>query len=187
MKELSLNILDIAQNSVKAGASLIGIAIKEEGNTLSFEITDDGCGMKKEQVERLVDPFFTTRTTRSVGLGIPFLKLAAEQTGGSIEVESRSQDEFPEDHGTKVRAVFYKDSIDFTPMGDIVSTVISLIQGADGLDYEFSWINESGEASLSTREMREMLGDDLPLSSPEILAWASDYLSEQLTEIKINL
>ena len=187
MKELSLNILDIAQNSVKAGASLIGIRIKEEGNTLSFEITDDGCGMKKEQVEKLVDPFFTTRTTRKVGLGIPFLKLAAEQTGGWIDVQSKSREEFPENPGTRVYALFYKDNIDFTPMGDIVSTVVSLIQGADTIDYEFSWSNEEGTAELSTKEMRQMLGDDVPLSSPEILAWAGDYLNEQLNEIKINL
>ncbi len=186
MKELSLNILDIAQNSVKAGARHIGIHVKEEGPELSFEIVDDGCGMKPEQVERLVDPFFTTRTTRKVGLGIPFLKLAAEQSGGRIEVESRSREDFPEDPGTRVFALFRKDSIDFTPMGDISSTLVSLIQGADGIDYDFTWENESGTASLSTEEMRAMLGDDVALSSPEVLSWAGEYISEQLEEINAN-
>ncbi len=186
MKELSLNILDIAQNSVKAGARHIGIRIRETERELSFEITDDGCGMKREQVEKLVDPFFTTRTTRKVGLGIPFLKLAAEQTGGHIEVESRSREEHPDDAGTRVFALFYKDSIDFTPMGDVASTVVSLIQGADGIDYDFSWENENGSAELSTAEMRAMLGDDVPLSSPEVLAWAGAYINEQLAKIHAN-
>ncbi len=186
MKELSLNILDIAQNSVKAGARHVGIHVREEGNVLSFEITDDGCGMKPEQVEKLVDPFFTTRTTRKVGLGIPFLKLAAEQSGGRIEVESRSREDFPENPGTRVFALFYKDSIDFTPMGDIASTLVSLIQGADGIDYDFTWDNETGSARLSTEEMREILGEDTALSSPEVLAWAGEYISEQLEEIHAN-
>ena len=78
MKELSLNILDIAQNSVKARATLIGITLIESDSKLSFEITDNGCGMTQQQVDNLRDPFFTTRTTRKVGLGIPFLVLAAE-------------------------------------------------------------------------------------------------------------
>ena len=187
MKELSLNILDIAQNSVKAGARHIGIHIREEKDTLSFEITDDGCGMKPEQVEKLVDPFFTTRTTRKVGLGIPFLKLAAEQTGGYIEVESRSREDYPDNPGTRVFALFRTDNIDYTPMGDIASTIVSLIQGADGIDYDFTWENESGSAVLSTADMREMLGEDVALSSPEVLYWAGDYISEQLAEIKANL
>ena len=186
MKELSLNILDIAQNSVKAGARHIGIHVREEGSALSFEIVDDGCGMKPEQVEKLVDPFFTTRTTRKVGLGVPFLKLAAEQSGGRIEVESRSREDHPENPGTRVYALFYKDSIDFTPMGDIASTIVSLIQGADGIDYDFTWENESGSAALSTEEMRELLGEDVALSSPEVLAWAGEYISEQLAQINVN-
>lgn len=81
MKELSLNILDIAQNSVKAGAKDIDIRLTETADTLTIEITDDGCGMDAEAVKGVIDPFFTTRTTRNVGLGVPLLKLAAEQTG----------------------------------------------------------------------------------------------------------
>lgn len=187
MKEISLYILDIAQNAVRAGAKNIGIYIEEEGSTLSFTAIDDGCGMKKEQLKRVSDPFFTTRTTRKVGLGIPFLRQAAEQTGGEIEVQSRSREEFPHDHGTRLRAVFLQDSPDALPMGDIVSTVVTLIQGADGMDYDFAWRSERGEASLSTKAMRGMLGSEVPLSSPEVLAWASRYLNETLKEIFINL
>lgn len=176
MKELSLNILDIAQNSVKARATLIGITLIESDSKLSFEITDNGCGMTRQQVDNLRDPFFTTRTTRKVGLGIPFLVLAAEQTGGRVEIASRSEKEFPDDHGTRVYAEFIKDSIDYTPLGDIVSTVITLIHGADGIDYEFRHEMPGGCAELSTKQMREVLGEGVSLSEPDVLAWAEEYL-----------
>lgn len=183
MKELSLNILDIAQNSVKAGAKNIGIDINEDGSTFSFTVTDDGCGMTREQVERLKDPFFTTRTTRKVGLGIPLLTLAAEQTGGSVQIESRSEKEFPDSHGTVLTARFLKNSIDFTPLGDIVSTLLTLIQGSENIDYEFSHTVNGKKISLSTREMKEILGD-VPLSEPEVLEWAREYLGSLYDEIK---
>ena len=93
MKELSLNILDIAENSTKAGASLVDISLVKKGRILTLTITDDGCGMLPEMVERVIDPFCTTRTTRKVGLGIPLLKLAAEQTGGWVGITSRHQSE----------------------------------------------------------------------------------------------
>ncbi|MBQ4623589.1 MAG: sensor histidine kinase [Clostridia bacterium] len=183
MKELSLNILDIAQNSIKAKASLIGIHIKEEGGILSFEIVDDGCGMDQATVDRLVDPFYTTRTTRKVGLGIPFLKMAAEQTGGYVRVDSVSEKADPQNKGTRVYAEFHKSSIDFTPMGDIVSTMVSLIQGADGMDFDFTYQTERGVCALSTMDMREVLGEEIPLSSPEVLVWARETMEESLSEI----
>ena len=111
MKELSLNILDIAQNSVKAGAKDIDIRLTETADTLTIEITDDGCGMDAEAVKGVIDPFFTTRTTRNVGLGVPLLKLAAEQTGGGIEISSVSERDDPQRHGTRVTANFNKNNI----------------------------------------------------------------------------
>lgn len=177
MKELSLNILDIAQNSVKARAKNVRIEITEDENTLAFAITDDGCGMEKEFLENVTDPFTTTRKTRKVGLGLPFLKMEAEMTGGSFEITSRSEKEY-EDHGTRVYAAFNKNSIDFIPLGNITDTVCTLIHGSDHIDFEFSHKTESSEISLSTKEMREMLGDEVPLSSPEVLAWVRDYLDE---------
>ncbi len=177
MKELSLNILDIAQNSVKARASCVKIEITEDDDTLAFAITDDGCGMEKDFLENVTNPFTTTRKTRKVGLGLPFLKMEAEMTGGSFEIISKSEKEF-EDHGTRVFASFNKNSIDFIPLGDIVDTVCTLIHGADQIDFEFSHKIGDKEISLSTKEMREMLGDDVPLSSPEVLAWVRDYLNE---------
>ena len=118
MTEISLNILDVAENSVKAGASLTEIAVTAnfKANALTVTIRDNGCGMTPEQVNRVTDPFYTTRTTRKVGLGVPFFKEAAEQTGGSFCITSAPG------AGTTVTAVFVLNSIDRMPLGDICDT-----------------------------------------------------------------
>ena len=179
MKELSLNVLDITMNSVKAGATLINIHITEDDERLTMEIIDNGCGMTAEFLRGVIDPFCTTRTTRKVGLGIPLLKLAAEQTGGEVSITSRHESEYPQDHGTQVSATFYKQHIDFTPMGDIISTVTTLIQGSPDVDFEFRHKSNTFDVSLDTREVREVLGPEIPLSEPEILLWIADNLCEQ--------
>lgn len=179
MKELSLNVLDIVENSVKAGASLIRILLEETDETLTVTVSDNGCGMRAEILRGVIDPFYTTRTTRKVGLGIPLLKLAAEQTGGYVTITSRHESEYPDSHGTQTTALFYKQHIDFTPMGDIVSTVTTLIQGSPEIDFEFRHTSTSFQVALDTRQLREILGADIPLSSPEILRWITQYLNEQ--------
>ena len=176
MKELSLNILDIAQNSVKANASLIGISIDETDDVLSFKITDNGKGMTADFLSRVTDPFTTTRTTRKVGLGLPFLKMEAEMTGGSFSIKSKSETEYKE-HGTEVFASFNKKSIDYIPLGDIIGTLCALVQGAENTDFIFNHKMPHGEVFLSTKEMRELLGD-VPLGSPEVISWVREYLSE---------
>ena len=179
MKELSLNVLDIAENSVKAGATLVRIYLTETQELLTMEILDDGCGMKEEMVRSVIDPFCTTRTTRKVGLGIPLLKLAAEQTGGDVSIESRHVSDCPDTHGTEVVARFFKQHIDFTPMGDIISTMVTLIQGHPDIDFEFRHATDNSQACLDTRQMREILGDGIPLNDPEILSWIAQYLKDQ--------
>ncbi len=176
MKELSLNILDIAMNSVKAGASQISIELEELQNWLTITIRDNGCGMSRATVERLSDPFYTTRTTRNVGLGVPFYCLAAEQTGGSISIDSVPEPD--PGHGTVITARFYTDHIDFTPLGDIISTVTTLIHGYPDIDLDFTHRTAQGEVSLSTRQIKDMLGD-IPINSLEILNWIRDFLEEQ--------
>lgn len=176
MKELSLNILDIAQNSVKANASLIGISIDETDDVLSFKITDNGKGMTADFLSRVTDPFTTTRTTRKVGLGLPFLKMEAEMTGGSFSIKSKSETEYKE-HGTEVFASFNKKSIDYIPLGDIIGTLCALVQGAENTDFIFNHKMPHGEVFLSTKEMRELL-EDVPLGSPEVISWVREYLSE---------
>ena len=183
MKELSLNVLDIAMNSVKAKATLINIHITENDELLTMEIIDNGCGMTAEFLRGVIDPFCTTRTTRKVGLGIPLLKLAAEQTGGEVTIASNHESEYPETHGTHVTATFFKKHIDFTPMGDIISTVTTLIQGSPDIDFEFRHLSNAFDVSLDTREVREVLGPEIPLSEPEILLWIANNLSEQYKNI----
>lgn len=178
MKELSLNVLDIAENSLKAGASLTEITIEENGDTLTLSIVDNGCGMSEETVRTVTNPFYTTRTTRKVGMGLPLLKLEAEQTGGSLTVQSRHRDEFPENYGTAVTAVFHKNSIDFTPLGDIVSTVTTLIQGHPDSDFLFRHTTEKNAVVLDTRELRTVL-EDVPLNRYEVINWIKEYLLDQ--------
>ena len=182
MKELSLNVLDITMNSVKAGASNIVLELKETQTEFSFSVTDDGCGMTKEFLERVTDPFCTNRTTRKVGLGIPFLKLMAEMTGGYIQIESRAISEFPESHGTKIEAFFNKNHIDCLPLGDIVSTVVTLIQGSPTIDFEFSHFLPEKTVRLSTKELRGVLGE-VGLETPEVLMWIREYLEEQYKNV----
>ena len=186
MKELSLNVLDITENSVKAGATLIRIVIEETDETLTMTVSDNGCGMREDILRGVIDPFYTTRTTRKVGLGIPLLKLAAEQTGGSIRITSRHESEYPDDHGTETSAVFYKNHIDFTPMGDIISTVTTLIQGSPEIDFEFLHTAPQFRVELSTRQMREILGGEVPLNDPEIIRWIGQFMKEQYENITNN-
>lgn len=182
MKELSLNILDIAENSVKAGATLITVSLTQAGNVLTIEITDDGCGMDAETVRRVTDPFYTTRTTRKVGLGLPLLKLEAEQTGGTLTVTSRTAAQCPDGHGTTVRATFHTDHIDCMPLGDVTATLLTLIQGHPQEELAFSHRTDAGTVTLDTRQLREVLGE-VPLDTYEVLKWIEGYLREQYQSI----
>lgn len=183
MQELSLNILDIAQNSLAAHAKLVCISIEESERLLELTIFDDGCGMSREMVERVADPFCTTRKTRRVGLGIPFLKMQSEITGGRFSISSKSELEYPSDHGTITYASFQKDHIDCLPLGDIVSTVCTLIGGAGDTDILFTHTSDKLCVKLDTREMRKVL-EGVSLCEPEVLLWAREYLREQYETYK---
>lgn len=178
MKELSLNILDISENSTKAGATLVEIIITEDTETLKIEIKDNGHGMTPDVLSTVTNPFYTTRTTRKVGMGIPLFKFAAEQTGGTLDIKSRHIDDYPDGHGTVVTALFHKTHIDFTPLGDVISTVVTLIQGHPTVDFLFIHIMEDKKITLDTREIRAVL-EDIPLDSFEILNWIRENLAEQ--------
>jgi len=178
MKELSLNILDVAENSVKAGASLTQILLTEKDNVLTLEIIDDGCGMSEDVVRSVIDPFYTTRTTRKVGMGIPLLKLACEQTDGELTISSVTQEANPEEHGTHVTATFNMDHIDFTPIGDVSASVLTLIQGHPDTDFLFRHQRDDRIAELDTRQLREVL-EDVPLNSYDVMQWIEGYLQEQ--------
>jgi len=146
--------------------------IEDEKGILTLTIKDNGCGMTPEVVKSVIDPFYTTRTTRKVGLGVPLLKLAAEQTGGAINIESEVG------VGTTVTATFDTKSIDFTPIGDMTSTLVTLIMGAPDIDFEYIHQKPGAEVTLSTLQLREVLGD-VSLGMPEVLEWIREYLTEQ--------
>ena len=178
MRELSLNVMDVAQNSVRAEATVVRITVTEsdKDDRLTIEIADNGCGMTQEQVQQVIDPFFTTRTTRKVGLGVPLFKLSAEQTGGSFDIQSEKG------VGTTTTASYVKSHVDMTPLGDINSTVKILIQCNPQIDFVYTCTTDNGSFTLDTRELREVLGD-VSLDTPDVLLWIGDYLEENTKNI----
>ena len=167
-------VKELLENAVDAGASKVAVELQDGGMTF-LRVTDDGCGMTKEQVERVTDPFYTSRTTRKVGLGVPFFKLATENTGGSFFIESAPG------KGTTVTAVFTLNHIDRMPLGDMTATIQTLIQGHPDTDFLYVYRCGEKEFSLDTREMRAILGD-VPLTTPEISSYIKDYLTENKLE-----
>ena len=182
MDELSLYVLDIAMNSVRAGATEILIELDDDGEWITFTVTDNGCGMTDEQLKKLSDPFFTTRKTRKVGLGIPFLKMLAEMTGGNVNIKSVSE-KISKNHGTTITARFCKNHIDFIPIGDMTQTVITLIHGSPNINFTFRHVMPDKTVYLSCAELHKILGD-ISLAEPEILTWIGSYLNEQYSSVK---
>ncbi len=178
MKEISLHILDAAENSLRAGAHLISILVwvDVKKDRLTTIITDDGVGMIEEVLLRVTDPFFTTRTTRGVGLGIPFFQYAAEITGGSFSICSEPG------KGTKVEAVFSLSHIDRMPLGDMNSTIETLILCHPDKDFFYTYRYNDSSFELDTRSFRSILLD-IPLYEPEISAFIKEYLRENKSEI----
>lgn len=180
MKELSLNILDVTKNSVTAGADRIDITLElSDDGWLRFSVKDNGCGMSEEVQRRVTDPFYTTRTTRKVGMGLPLLKLASEQTGGEMKIISSTE---AGKSGTLLEATFDTKSIDFMPVGDIVSTVCILISGSPEVHFVFQDTTPEGTVGIDTAELKAVLGDDISLAEPEVVTWMRDYLKDQYEE-----
>lgn len=174
MPEISLNILDVAENSVRAGASLIEIevSVQTEADTLTVVIKDNGSGMSAEQVEKALDPFYTTRTTRGVGLGVPFFKQAAESAGGSLSIMSE------EGNGTIVKAVFGLSHIDRMPLGDISSTIYTLVAFNQSVHFVYTYINNGAGFVLDTQEIKKILGEGVSLLEPEVSDFIKDFLQD---------
>lgn len=173
MKELSLNLLDIAQNSLSAGATLVEIEISAStaGDRLDIVLNDDGCGMTSEQVRSVTDPFYTTRTTRKIGLGVPLFRLAAQQAGGELEISSEPG------KGTKVSAYFTLSSVDRMPLGDLKGTLLILVRMNEQVDFLYKERLDGREMVIDTRQLREVLGG-VPLDDPEVMDWISEYYDE---------
>ena len=177
MTEISLNILDVAQNSVRAEATLIEISVSADTqkDSLTVIIKDNGCGMSEEQVMSVTDPFFTTRKTRKIGLGIPFFKQSAEITGGSFSISSKIGE------GTVTQAVYVLSSIDRMPLGDMTQTIHSLITMNTHIDFLYTYSADDKSFSLDTREFKEILESDR-LDLPEVSEFIKNFLKENHAE-----
>lgn len=178
MTEISLNVLDVAENSIRAKANLIQIKVTVNSiqDRLTIIISDNGCGMTAEQIAKVEDPFFTTRTTRAVGLGVPFFKCAAELTGGEFNVISEPG------KGTVVTAIFILSHIDRMPLGDMISTMHTLITFNTTIDFMYYYEVDENSFTLDTREFRSILGD-IPFNMPEVSAYIKEYLQEHEEEV----
>lgn len=179
MRELSLHILDLAQNSIEAGAKNLIIAIDEdEDGFFVFRIEDDGRGMSPELLRQVRDPFTTTRLSRKVGMGIPFIDMVTQQCGGHLELTS------VKGSGTKLAAYFAAGNIDMPPLGDIAASIRVLLAGAPWLEIDFSYACGGRRLDFSTRQVREILGDAADFANPEISLWLEEYLKQEIAKVK---
>ncbi len=178
MLELALHILDIVENSVRAGATLIRILVREDRSKDRYlmRITDNGGGMTPEEREKALDPFYTTKKVRRVGLGLPMLSDAAERTGGKMTLRSKPGT------GTVVEALFGLGHIDRQPMGDIALTLISIIVGTPGIDFIYRHEVNGRTYLLDTRDIKKAL-EDVPLNHPEVTGFLREHIAEGLADI----
>jgi len=163
MNELSLNILDLVENSIEAGASNIYIHVCEDINNdkLQIIIKDNGKGIPQDLLQKVFNPFFTTRKTRKIGLGLSFINQIAKDCEGNVEIKS--------DNGTVVEITMRYSHIDRPPLGDVAKTILSIIYLNPQIDIEFEHIiNNQIFFSFSTIEVKKIFGNDLPLNLPSI-------------------
>ncbi len=179
MKDVASHILDILQNSIVAGASLVKVWIdeNEDEDKYTLKIADNGRGMDAETVKQVTDPFFTTRTTRKVGLGIPLLKQNAERTGGSMSIQSEAG------VGTEIEVVFGYAHLDRLPAGDIAGTMALTASSYPDIDFIYTHNTPAGTFIFDTTEIKDTLGD-LRISNPQVIAFMKDFIRENLEEIQ---
>jgi len=178
LREIALHVLDIMQNSVAAGSSRIEAILTADYDTgtLTVMIGDDGCGMDKEMLEKVTDPFTTTRTTRRVGLGIPLLKASCERSGGSFQISSEKGS------GTTVTAVFGIDHIDRPVLGDLAGVVTDMSAAFPSMDITLRLVNGAKQFSYSSSQTMRILGE-VPISEPAVVKWLKEYINEGIKDI----
>ena len=181
MKDIASHILDITENSVRAGASLIeiNVEINKEKGLYAFSIKDNGKGMKPEQVEELQDPFYTTRTTRKVGLGIPLLYQNCEMSGGKVNIDSTFG------LGTTLKASFCLSHIDCLPEGEIADVFVNIATGYPKADFVFSYTTPKGAFNLDTRDIKEMF-EGLPINNLDVVCGLKEIVKNNIRDLKFN-
>lgn len=179
MNDLSLHIIDVIQNSLSAGATLIELTISESivKNRLDIVLADNGKGMTQEQVNSLDNPFFTSRTTRRVGMGIPLFKDSALQSGGDLKISSELG------VGTTISANFVLDHIDRPPLGDIANSFILMVSANPNIDFKFYYHFEEESFVFDTVEIKEVL-EGLPLNDPSVIRMLTQMVSNNIDDLK---
>lgn len=179
MEDLSLHILDIAENSIAAHAKTITIRVREsrEKDLLNLEIADDGKGMDQDTLEKALNPFFTTKKTRRFGFGLSLLSEAAKAAEGSFSVKSDPG------KGTKIKATFKASHIDTKPLGDIPQTMITLIMGHPEIDLIYSHTTDTAKYTVDTKDIKAQL-NGLPINSPEVIKYIKSHIKEGLATIR---
>ncbi|WP_326909355.1 ATP-binding protein [Sedimentibacter sp. MB31-C6] len=178
MKELSMHILDIAMNSVKANASLIEIEIMDsiKDDVLKIIINDNGNGMSKEILNQVTNPFYTTRKTRKVGLGLPMLKEACERCNGNLTIDSTIG------KGTKVECCFERSNIDRAPLGNIGDTIMTIINSLVDCELIYKHKVDMLTFSVSTTEIKEIL-ENVDINESSVLLWIKEYINENIKNL----
>ncbi|PKM50242.1 MAG: ATP-binding protein [Firmicutes bacterium HGW-Firmicutes-7] len=179
MKELSLHILDIAQNSVRAKAKNIEITVKEliKENILEFSIEDNGTGIPNEIFKTIKDPFTTSRTTRKVGLGIPFLNDTCILCSGHLDIQTEIG------KGTILKAYMMYDHIDRPPLGDITSTIVGLVTSNEDINIHYRHFFNNNIFEFETNEIKDVVGE-IPLADINIYQWMKEFVKENIQEIQ---
>lgn len=180
MKEISHHILDVTENSITAGADLIQLSLCEDTlkDRLTIVIEDNGCGMDEATQAKVTDPFYTTRTTRKVGMGLSLFKANALLCEGDLTLTSKVG------QGTKVVVTFKHSHIDRPPLGAMADTLVAIVLSLESADLVYRHEIDGNVFELNTKDMRDMLGDEVPLSSVEVLQWVKSYVLEGLKGIR---
>jgi anti-sigma regulatory factor (Ser/Thr protein kinase) len=188
MREIALHLLDLAENSVAAGARNVTLSVSEDLKTavLKVVIDDDGRGMDAETVRRVTDPFYTSRTTRNVGLGIPLFKEAAEMAGGGMEIRSQPG------VGTCVEVHFLHSHIDRMPLGRLEDTFLTLLSMHAGVHWIFRYAVQPAQGEARAFEfddapVKETLGNDVPLTHPDVLAYLRENICAGMADVRDGL
>jgi signal transduction histidine kinase len=181
MRDISMHILDIIGNSVRAGATLVEVSIleKTKEDTLQLSIKDNGCGMDKETIALAMDPFFTSRKTRKVGLGIPLLQQNAQLSGGDISIQSEPE------KGTEIGANFIRSHIDRPPLGDIAGTISLMVGGNPSVEFTFQHVLDNEKFSFDSREIKQIL-DGVEITEPKVINFIKQMIEENLHEIGVE-
>ena len=185
MKDIALHLLDLAENSISAHAKTVRIGVSEDfrANLLTASVEDDGDGMTDEVAKQVVDPFYTSRTERKVGLGIPLFKASAEACHGAMKISSRPGS------GTKVEANFQHSHIDRMPLGDLPATFLMLVLTHPEVHWVFKYAftppykGAARTFEFDDQPVKDAL-QDVPLTHPDVIAFIRSSLEDGIAQTR---